>query len=113
MTGYEMIKKHKEQALEQSVKELEILAEANKDRVHYLSQEAYKLGIKFAIREIEGTEMLMIKAHSELPYANPKDAEREHGNTMRLLATMKHALMARYEGKSMLGFAKKYNGDEK
>ena len=109
MTGYEMIKKHREDALEQSVKELERLAEAHKDAVHYLSQEAYKMGIKFAIREIEGTEMLMLKAHKELPYSNPKEAEREHGNTMRLLATIKNGLMARLAGKAFL-YSKKDAG---
>ena len=57
------------------------------------------LGLKFAIQEIEGTEALMIKAHSELPYSNPKEAEREHGNLMRVLAVMKSRLQSRYEWK--------------
>ena len=97
MNGYEMMKKHRADELETSIRELERLADAHAGSSHYLSQEAYKMGIKFAIRQIEGTEMLMIKAHKELPYANPTEAE--HGNMMRMLATLKHGLITRYEGK--------------
>ena len=99
MNGYEMMKKHRADELETSIRELERLADAHAGSSHYLSQEAYKMGIKFAIRQIEATEMLMIKAHKELPYANPKEAEREHGNMMRMLATLKHGLITRYESK--------------
>jgi len=97
-TIYEQMKQHREAVLETSVKELERLADANKDRVHYLSEEAFKLGIKFAIREIEGIEMLHIKAFKELPFADPKEAEREHKNQMNTLATLKHSLIRRYKG---------------
>ncbi len=99
MTGYEMMKKHRADDLEQSIKELERLADNNSHRVHFLSQEAYKMGIKYAIRQIEATEMLMTKAHKELPYANPKEAQREHDNLMRMLGTMKYGLENRFEGK--------------
>lgn len=99
MTGYERMKKHRQMDLEQSIDELERLADRCKDKSHYLSQEAYKLGIKFAIRQIESTEMLFIKAHKELPYANPKEAEREHNNQMNTLAMLKKCLIDRYEGK--------------
>jgi len=98
MTGYERMKKHREMKLEQSIKELERLADAHKESSHYLSEEAFKLGLKFAIRQIEGTERLFIKAHKELPYANPKEAEREHKNQMNTLATLKHCLEKRYRG---------------
>ena len=99
MTGYEMIKKHRADELETSIRELERLADTHAGSSHYLLHEAYKLGIKFAIRKIEGTEALMIKAHKEVPYANPTEAEREHGNMMRILATLKYSLITRYEGK--------------
>lgn len=99
-TGYEMMKRIYSEKLENSIKELERLADAHKDTSHFLSQEAYKLGIKFAIESIEGTEALMIKAHSELPYSNPKEADREHKNTMNLLGTLKYSLSKRYEGKA-------------
>ena len=99
MTGYEMMKKSRQDALEQSILELELLTEANKQSVHYVSQESYKLGLKFAIRQIEGTEALFIKAHKELPYANPKEADREHRNQMNTLAMLKKCLVNRYEGK--------------
>lgn len=97
-TGYELMKQHREMDLEQSLLELERLADAHKGSSHYLSQEAYKLGLKWAIRQIEGTEMLYIKAHKELPYSNPKEAEREHKNQMNTLATLKHCLEKRYRG---------------
>lgn len=100
-TGYEQMKRHQRQTAEHELFQLETLANQNGHRTHYLSQEAYKLGIKFAIRSIEGTEMLMIKAHKELPYADPVSAEREHQNTMRLLATMKAGLVRRYENKDL------------
>jgi lactam utilization protein B len=98
-TYYKQIKKHRKDDLEQSILYLERLANANKDRVHYLSQEAYKLGIMYAIRQIEGTELLHIKAHKELPYSNPKEAEREHKNLVSTLAVLKSILTKRYEGK--------------
>lgn len=46
-------------------------------------------GLLAAIAEIEGWEKLLIKAHETAPYSNPKDAAREHGNTMRLLTVIK------------------------
>lgn len=99
LTGYERMKKHREADLEYSTRELERLADNNKDRSHFLSQEAYKLGLKYAIRRIEETEMLFIKAYKELPYANPKEAEREHKNQMNTLEGLKRCLIKRYEGK--------------
>lgn len=99
MSLYEQIKKHRERELEQSIRELERLAENHGGSTHYLTNEAYKSGIRFAIREIEGTEMLYQKAHKELPYANKEEAEREHKNQMNTLATIKAALIRRYEGK--------------
>ena len=99
MTGYEEMKKHRAMKLEHSIKELEWLADAHKGSSHYLSKEAFKLGLKFAIREIEGIELLYIKAHKELPYADPVDAEREHKNQMNTLATIKACLIRRYEAK--------------
>ena len=100
LTGYEMMKKHRSDKLELSIKELEWLADENKDRVHYLSEQAFRLGLKFAIREIEGTERLLIKAMNTVPYANPKEAEREHKNQMNTLAVLKSILIKRYEGRS-------------
>lgn len=97
--GYKEMMKHREMDLEQSIVELERLADAHKGSSHYLSQEAYKFGLKFAIRQIEGTEMLYIKAHKELSYSNPKEAEREHKNQMNTLAMLKKILVDRYEGK--------------
>ena len=97
--GYYEIKRQREQALELSIRELEQLADENKDRAHYLSQEAYKRGVSFAVNEIEGWERLLIKAHEGCPYSNPKEAEREHKNTMNLLATIKSKLTARFQGK--------------
>ena len=99
MTGYERMKKHREQDLEHSTRELERLADAHKGSSHYLSQEAYKLGLKYAIRQIEGTEMLLMKALKEIPYANPKEAERENQNQMNILGNLKACLIRRYEGK--------------
>lgn len=81
------------------MRELEKLTYENQNRTHWLYQECYKLGVKFAIQEIEGWETLLEKAHKELPYSNPKEADREHGNKMRLLATIRSKLIARYEGK--------------
>lgn len=97
-TGYEMMKRIRAEKLETSICELERLAEAHKDTAHFLSEESFKLGLQFAIREIEGTEMLMIKAHTELPYSNPKEAEREHKNLMNILGGIKYRLKKRYEG---------------
>jgi hypothetical protein len=99
MSSYEQMKQHRKSELENSIKMLERLAEANQQRVHFLSQESYKLGLKFAIREIEGTEMLFIKAHRERPYANPIEAEREHKNLMNVLMMLKKSLIDRYEGR--------------
>lgn len=98
-TGYEMMKRIRAERLEQSIRELENLADKHKGSSHYLSEESFKLGLKFAIREIEGTELLSIKAHNELPYSNPKEAKREHDNQMNTLAVLKRTLVKRYEGK--------------
>lgn len=43
-------------------------------------------------KEIEGWENLLIKAHKDCPYANPKEAEREHQNKMNLLGVIKSKL---------------------
>jgi hypothetical protein len=100
MSCYDEMKKHREMELESSIRELERLADAYKDRAHYLSVEAFKMGLKYAIRQIEGTEMLYVKAHKEIPYSKPKEAEREHKNQMNTLACLKHCLIRRYEGKA-------------
>ena len=99
MSGYEIMKRRREAKLESSVRELESLADSIVGRNHFLSEESFKLGLKFAISEIEATERLHIKAFSELPFANPKDAEREHKNMINVLAVLKSILLKRYEGK--------------
>lgn len=99
LTGYEQMKLHRKRELEQSMLELERLANAHQGESHYLSQEAFKLGLKFAIRQIEGTEMIHQKAFNELPFSNPKEAEREHKNQMNTLAVLKKRLIDRYEEK--------------
>ena len=59
----------------------------------YVAKESHAAAMKDAIREIEGWEMLQIKAFNELPFANPKEAEREHKNTMNLLGVIKSKLI--------------------
>lgn len=98
-TGYDRVKRLRQESFNSHVSELEKLADENKDRIHYLSQEAYKCGIAFAVKEIEGWESLLIKAHEGCPYSNPKEADREHRNQMNLLATIKSKLVARFQGK--------------
>jgi hypothetical protein len=98
MTGYERMKRSREKSLQDSILALERLADEHKDSSHFLSQESYKLGLKFAINEIEGTEQLFIKAHQKLKYSDPVEAEREHKNQMNTLATLKYRLRARYKG---------------
>jgi len=98
-TGYEIIKKHRAMRLEQSQKELEALADLHGGSSHYLSQEAFKMGLKYAIRNIEETELLFIKAHKELPYSDPEGATREHNNLMNVLGNLKNTLIRRYEEK--------------
>jgi len=99
MTGYEQMKKLREETLNQSIIELEHLADQNKECSHYLSEEAFKMGLKFAIREIEGTEMLFLKMMKEIKFKDPIEAEREHMNQMNTLAVLKAKLIRRYEGK--------------
>lgn len=99
MSMYEEMKKRRQMDLEHSIKELEYLADTHKDHVHFLSQECYKKGVLFAIREIEGTERLLTKAHKELPYANPEEAEREYNNQMNVLKVLKGSLINRHKGK--------------
>jgi hypothetical protein len=55
-------------------------------------RQVHALAITDAIREIEGWEMLLIKARKEVPYTDEKEADREHGNQMNLLATIKSKL---------------------
>lgn len=50
---------------------------------------------KEAIAEIEGWEALHVKAHAEFPYADKASADREHANTMRLLACIKGRIQVR------------------
>lgn len=97
MTGYERMKKYRQQDFDHHIVELERLVEDHKGI--FLSRESYKLGLMFAIRQIEGTEMLHIKAHKELRYSNPQEAEREHRNQMNTLMMLKKSLTDRYEGK--------------
>lgn len=94
--SYAELKKHREMALEQSILELEILADNYKHISHFLSNESFKLGLAFAIRKIEETEFLFTKAHKELPYSNPKEAEREHKNQMNTLSNLKYTLAKRF-----------------
>lgn len=99
MTLHEQIKKHRADTLETSVRELERLADSNEDRAHYLAEEAFKLGLKFALRAIEGSEMLHCKMMKEIKFSNPTEAEREHKNLMNTLASIKQSLINRYAGK--------------
>ena len=55
--------------------------------------------------EITEWMTLLEKAHKTTPYSNPKEAEREHGNEMRLLQVIKQKIIkqraktiAEYEG---------------
>ena len=97
--GYELIKKQRAIRLERSQKQLELLANLHGGSSHYLSQEAFKMGLKYAIRNIEETELLFIKAHKELPYANTEAANREHKNLMNVLGNLKNNLIRRHEEK--------------
>ena len=97
-TGYERMKRIRYEKLESSIRELEQLADQHAGKSHYLSQEAFKHGLMFAIRAIEDTEALHIKAMAEVPYANPKEAEREHKNQMNTLAVIKSRLINRHRG---------------
>lgn len=52
-------------------------------------------GLQESVEEIRGWKSLLIKAHETTPYANPKEAKREHDNTVRLLDVM----ISKIEGK--------------
>jgi hypothetical protein len=99
LSSYEECKKHREMELEYSINQLNSIAKAYRDRADHVAIEAFKLGLKFGIRKIEETELLLIKAQEELTYTNPKEAEREHRNQMNTLACLKHILVKRYEGR--------------
>lgn len=93
------MKKSREEKLIKSFTELEAIAVALSDRPLEMADVAFKLGLKFAIREIEGTEALFIKALEVVPYSDPKEAAREHYNLMNVLGTMKYTLLRRIEGR--------------
>lgn len=99
MTIYEAVKLNRVMRLDQSIRELEALADLHGGSSHYLSEQSFKLGLKYAIRNIEETELLHIKAMKELPFSNPKEAQREHENLMNVLAVLKRTLVNRYEAK--------------
>lgn len=52
---------------------------------------------KEAASEIKSWSVLLKHAHSAASYTNDKDAEREHQNTMRLLATL-HSSFLKHAG---------------
>lgn len=99
MTFSDAVRRNRQIRLEQSIRELEALADLHSGSSHYLSEQAFKLGLKYAIRNIEETELLHIKAMKELPFSNPKEAQREHENLMNVLAVLKRTLVNRYEAK--------------
>lgn len=91
-TGYQRMKRLVSEARERSERELKNLAENYHNDPDYIAKEGFNKGVFAAIKEIEGWESLLIKAHDTAPYANPKEAAREHKNTMNLLGTIKSKL---------------------
>ena len=91
-TGYDRMKRLEFESKRDTLKKLQRLSENYYNDPDHIGREAYLLAMQLAIDEIDGWEKLMTKAHAVTPYANPKEAEREHGNTMRLLAVIKSKL---------------------
>jgi hypothetical protein len=99
LTGYESIKKQRTDKLQKSQQELLDLKVRHIDSPDELVDSVYKSGLRYAIEQIDGWERLNTKAHEMCNYTDPKEAAREHGNIMRLLAVIKNGLQNRYEGK--------------
>ena len=91
-TGYERMKRLTEESKQVWQKHLKGLAENYHNDPDHIAKCAFNNGLACAIKEVEGWENLERKIFAELPFANPKEAEREHGNTMRLLAVIKSKL---------------------
>lgn len=91
-TGYERMKRLTEESRQVWIKHMINLAENYHNDPGHIAKCAFNNGLECAIKEIVGWEKLQEKAFKELPFSNPKEAEREHGNTMRLLAVIKSKL---------------------
>lgn len=63
---------------------------ANKTAAEYIP--GRKNAFLEVIKEIDATVALFKKAHAEIPYSNPKEAQREHDNLMNVLNLMRHKL---------------------
>jgi len=96
-TGYERMKRLEQEFVLKTKFQLNHLADNYYNDPAHIAKEAYRLAMSIAVDEIEGWENLLIKAHAETPYANPKEADREHRNTMNLLAVIKNKLRKKTE----------------
>lgn len=94
-TGIQAMKRMNEEFMEKVTIELGKIADNYYNDPAYIAKTAYNKGLDVAIKEVSGWESLMVKAFEEITYSNPKEAEREHKNTMNLLGTIKRKLEGR------------------
>lgn len=97
-TGYEKMKRLTAEKQAANLRQLENLATNYYNDPMYIATEAFRKGLHEAVLEIEGWERLQTKAFNELPFANPSEAEREHKNTMNLLAVIKSKISKKIAG---------------
>jgi len=57
--------------------------------------EGIAVALKEAVLEVQGWRELTIMAHKECAYSNPKEADREHRNTLNLLGVIESKLRAK------------------
>lgn len=93
MTIKERMEKNHSEYKEAIKHRIELICENFYNDPAHIATESHALAIGDAIREIEGWEILQIKARNEIPYANPIEADREHKNVMNLLAVIKSKLI--------------------
>lgn len=84
---YEKLLEYKKIDLDNSKLELKKICEHHKDNIHLLSQESYKLGIEYAMREIGGRLLIYNKAN------------KKNMHIIYILEDLKENLSRRYNGK--------------
>lgn len=93
LTGYERMLKAQAEKIQLRDLFITTLADNYYNDPLHIAKKSYDKGLTTVVEEIEGWQNLLVKALNEIPYANPKEAEREHNNTMNLLNVIKNKLI--------------------